>query len=123
MKLVAGQMARRPIIAVIDDLLATKFHGQDYPLYQFIFKHSWDLLNDDSKRVLVSMSTFAPGIGGNEDAVLAVSSISATDFHKAIDSLVLMSLVDMIGLSRSQRYALHPLTHYFVLSDIVKKWG
>ncbi len=123
MKLVAGQMARRPIAAVVDDLLAAKFKGPDYPLYQFVFKHSWDLLDNDAKRVLVSMSTFAPNVGGNEEAVLAVSSVSTADFHKAMDSLILMSLVDIIRSTRSQRYSLHPLTHYFVLSDIVKKWG
>ena len=34
-----------------------------------------------------------------------------------------MSLVDKIGPAGWERFALHPLTQYFIRSDITKEWA
>lgn len=122
MKLVVGQMGRLPMAEVLDTLKAAKFEGQDYDFYRFIFKHSWDLLAMNAKKVLVAMSVFAPVIGGARDDVKEISAVEETAFQPAIDQLVLMSLVDPLGTLEQRRYAIHQLTNYFILSDIVKKW-
>jgi hypothetical protein len=40
-----------------------------------------------------------------------------------MDQLVTLSLVDKIGLVGRERFALHPLTQYFIKSDITKEWA
>lgn len=122
MKLVVGQMNRLPMAEVLDTLKAAQFEGQDYDFYRFIFKHSWDLLALDAKKVLVAMSVFAPVIGGARNDVKEVSAVEEAAFQPAIDQLILMSLVDPLGTLEQRRYAIHQLTNYFILSDIVKKW-
>jgi hypothetical protein len=123
MKLVIGQMSRLPMRRVISVLQEPRFAGQDYSFYRFVFRHSWDMLTFDSRKVLVSMSAFSPAIGGTEEAIQIVSRVEEADFHEALDELVLMSLLDPAGDLTDRRYTIHQLTNYFILSDIVKKWG
>lgn len=122
MKLVIGQMVALKMSVVLRTLKQAKMHNQDYEFYRFIFKHSWDLLDSNAKKVLIAMRRFAPVIGGTEEAVMAVSAMEETSFHSALKQLVSMSLIDPLGSIEYRRYSLHPLTKYFILSDIVKKW-
>jgi hypothetical protein len=55
--------------------------------------------------------------------VFQVSEVDEDAFYPAMDELVTMSLVDFGGELGQRRYALHQLTYYFILSDIVKMWG
>jgi hypothetical protein len=123
MRLVVGQLSRQPLELVVKDLEEALFEGQDYPFYRFVFKHSWALLTLGAKKVLVSMSVFAPAVGGPVQMVRQVSKADEAVFYSAMDELVRMSLVDFGGELGRRRYALHQLTHNFILSDIVKKWG
>ena len=63
MKLVIGQMSRQPMDVVLNELKAARFSGQDYAFYRFVFKHSWEMLDLNAKKILVSMSVFPPGAG------------------------------------------------------------
>ncbi len=123
MKLVVGQLSRQPLEPVLHALREASFQGQDYEFYRFVFRHSWDLLSLGAKKVLVSMSVFDPTTGGPVQVVLQVSRVDEVAFYPAMDELVTMSLVDFGGQLGNRRYALHQLTHYFILSDIVKQWG
>jgi hypothetical protein len=123
MKLVVGQLRRQPLEAVLDSLKAASAHGQHYEFYRFVFKYSWDLLSPEAKRILVSMATFDPTSGGTVHMMLQVSRVAEAAFYPALDDLVTMSLVDYGGAFGQPRYNLHPLTHTFVMSDIVKMWG
>jgi hypothetical protein len=123
MKLVVGQLSRQPLEPVLKGLQAASFEGQDYEFYRFVFKHSWDMLPLEAKKVLVSMSVFDPAAGGPVQMVLQVSKVDEDAFYPAMDELVTMSLVDFGGEMGQRRYVLHQLTYYFILSDIVKMWG
>jgi hypothetical protein len=123
LKLVVGQLSRQPLEPVLRGLKEASFEGQDYEFYRFVFKHSWDLLSLEAKEVLVSMSVFDPAAGGPVQMVLQVSKADEDAFYPAMDELVAMSLADFGGELGHRRYVLHQLTHYFILSDIVKKWG
>ncbi len=123
MKLVVGQLSRQPLEVVLHYLKAASFDGQDYEFYRFVYKHSWDMLSLEPKQTLVSMSVFDPETGGSVDMVRQVSKIEEAAFFQAMDVLINMSLVDFVGPLRRRRYVLNQLTHNFILSDIVKKWG
>jgi hypothetical protein len=108
---------------VLQSLKAVTAEGQDYEFYRFVFKHSWSLLTPPACQALVSMSVFDPATGGQSQLVFQVSRLNEMTFYRAMDELIAMSLVDYSGGLGRQRYTLHPLTYYFILSDIVKKWS
>ena len=85
--------------------------------------HRWDLLEVETRQVLVSMSVFDLANGSTEQALRQVSQVEPNVVQPALDQLILLSLVDVLGDLGERRYTLHPLTHYFILSDIVKKWS
>ncbi len=123
MKLVVGQMSRQPMEFVLKSLKQASTHGQDYEFYRFVYFYSWEMLPEEGKKALVDMSVFPPLSGGALTDVEAISQLESSLFWTAIGQLVLMSLVDKIGVAGKERFALHPLTHYFVLSDITGEWG
>lgn len=123
MKLVIGQMYWLPMADVLRILADAKFEEQDRDFYRFVFKHSWELLSLNAQKVLVSMSAFAVEEGGTGTSILRVSRVEAPEFTPALKLLIFMSLVDPSQNLQEKRYTIHQLTHYFILSDIVKKWG
>jgi nucleoside-triphosphatase THEP1 len=123
LKLVVGQVSRQPMDVVLKALKEASAQGQDYEFYRFIYWHSWNLLDEPGQMALVDMSVFPPVNGGAHADVEAVSQLEASRFWPAIDQLVTMSLVDKTGALGQERYALHPLTHYFILADITEEWA
>ncbi len=123
MKLVIGQVSRWPLERVLSNLRAAKFAGPNYDFYRFIFKHSWDMLSIEAKQTLVSMAVFDLANGCTETSLGPVCNLPPDILQLALDHLILLSLVDTFGDLTARRYTLHSLTHYFILSDIVKKWS
>lgn len=124
MKLVIGQMSRQPMEAVLDILKQASFKSQDYPFYRFVYQQSWEILDMNARMALVDMSVFPPITGGAVDDVQAVSQVEDPNaFWSAMDQLVTLSLVDKTGAAGLERFALHPLTQYFIRSDITKEWA
>ncbi len=123
MKLVVGQVSRWPLEQVLNNLKAAQFAGPNYDFYRFIFKQSWDMLATEAQQVLVSMAVFDLANGSSATALRQVSRVAPEAVQPALDQLILLSLVDGLGDLAARRYTLHPLTHYFILSDIVKKWS
>lgn len=128
LKLVVGQLVRLPLETVLGQLREVRLPERgasedDYVrFYKFIFFPSWELLSDDGKKLLISMSHFAPGIGGTLEAVKATSDLADEVLTRSIDELWRFSFLET-GESptlKQVRYYLHALTQYFVLSDIVQ---
>jgi len=128
LKLVVGQLVHLPLETVLAQLREVQLpEGEadedDYVrFYKFIFFPSWQLLSNDGKKLLISMSHFAPGVGGTFEAVKATSGLDEDVLTRCVDELWRLSFLE-VGDSPSLkqvRYYLHALTQYFVLSDIVK---
>jgi len=128
LKLVVGQLGHLPLETVLGQLRdirmpeTEKDEDDYYRFYKFIFFPSWRLLSDDGKKLLISMSHFAPGVGGTLEAVKATSDLADEVLTRSIDELWRLSFLE-VGESPSLkkvRYYLHALTQYFVLSDIVQ---
>jgi hypothetical protein len=123
LKLVVGQLSRQPMRVVLTALREASSKGQDYEFYRFVYQHTWSLLDDRVRMALVDMSVFPPIEGGALQDVESVSQLDPADFWPAMDQLVAMSLVDKVGAIGHERFALHPLTQYFILADITQEWG
>jgi hypothetical protein len=126
-KLVVGQLSRLPLDTVLAQLRSVRMsehdRDDDYVLfYKEIFMRSWTLLAKDSQSLLIAMAHFAPGVGGTLDAIKSTSLLAEKALTPSIDELWRMSFLE-VGETpplNTVRYFLHPLTQYFVLSDIVK---
>lgn len=125
-KLIVGQLQHLPLEQVLSSLKEVRRKmGEDEDeyvnFYKGIFWNSWNLLSGDAKRLLISMAVFAPGIGGTFDAIEKTSGLDRDILGQKIDELWRLSFLE-IGQStlRNPRYYLHPLTQYFVVSDIVR---
>jgi len=116
-KLVVGQIDRRPLTRVLADLQAAR--GSAVGLYTFIYRRSWDMLSDAGQALLLNMPHLPPA-GGDRDDLLAVSGLTEPELAAAIDELVDLSLLNFGGLEES-RYSIHRLTHHFVLSELVQR--
>ncbi len=123
MKLVVGQISRQPMDVVLATLKQAASKGQDYDFYRFVYRYTWDMLEENAHMALVDLSVFPPMIGGTLADVEAVGQLEASNFWPAMDQLIITSLVDKIGAAGQERFMLHPLTHYFILSDITQEWG
>lgn len=127
MKLVVGQLQHLPLESVLRSLQEVQIDGEetdesDYiRFYKSIFWNSWQLLNETAQRLLVSMAVFAPGIGGTLNAIQETSNLDQTILPGAVEELWRFSFLETGESSlRNSRYYLHPLTQYFVVSDIVQ---
>ncbi len=122
MRLIVGQVSRQPLDTVLDNLEHASAIGQDYEFYRFIYQKSWEMLDKNARMVLVAMSIFPPVTGAVASKVKTLSLIAPDEFNQAIDQLVMLSLVDIVGFAGKERFALHPLTQYFIKSDITNEW-
>ncbi len=128
LKLVVGQVEHLPLKVVLTQLQQVRVpehaSAEDdyYRFYKAIFFPSWHLLSKDGKGLLISMSHFAPSVGGTFEAVKATSDLAEQVLTPCIDELWRLSFLE-VGDSanlKKVRYYLHALTQYFVLSDIVQ---
>lgn len=127
MKLIVGQLQHLPLETVLQSLQEVQISGEetdesDYiRFYKSIFWNSWRLLDETAQRLLVSMAVFAPGIGGTLEAIQGTSNLAQAVLPGAIEELWRFSFLETGESSlRHSRYYLHPLTQYFVVSDIVQ---
>ncbi|MEZ4834111.1 MAG: hypothetical protein R2873_19370 [Caldilineaceae bacterium] len=86
------------------------------------------MLSGESRGLLLALANFVSHTGGTYSALKAVSAIAEPLFAQSIDQLWRLSFVEtdkgaadyVTGGLDEKRYALHPLTRYFVLSEIVR---
>ena len=129
MKLILGHLFHLPLPTVLDHLKnvrpidSRKDNDEYVTLYRHIFFPSWELVEHQARRLLVSMAHFAPGVGDEMDIVQEISGIDDKDVVKAVEQLWLASLleVDESSTLPRVRYYLHALTQNFVLSDIINR--
>ncbi len=119
-KLVVGQARYLPVERVLDRLRSGA--GRQYEdLYRFIYWRSWEMLDEDARRVLLAMPALAPS-GAYWENLQAATGLSDHRLDAAIERLVEMSLLQVAGGSET-RYTIHQLTYTFILSELLGKWG
>lgn len=126
LKLIAGQLGYMPLEAVLKLIREVKpvqpaYTDEYVSLYRNIFLPSWKLLSNSAQQVLVSMAHFSPDAGGTLDAIIFISGFSEMEVIRYINELWTLSLIEVSESSSLNDvvYYLHPLTQYFVLSDVV----
>lgn len=83
-------------------------------IFKYMFAHSWNLLTDVSKRILMSMPIFAATV--SRGALKATVNINSVEFDEALGQLVELGLVEsnLEVSEEKQRFSIHSLTRAFV---------
>ncbi len=128
LKFIVGQLGHLPLRAILRRLKETdaahisSSRADEYLLlYKNIFLPSWQLLSDDSRKLLISIALLSPDAGGSLDAIKFISNLPEPTLLRCINELWSLSFVEVSEASTLEEtfYYLHPLTQNFVLADIV----
>ncbi len=103
-------------------MLSRRAGGQT-PLYDYLFRDSWKILDPVAQKTLIYMRTSPDGI--NLDELQGCKKIgTAEQITDAINELVKLALVEVRHLDeRSAVYAIHPLTYNFLTTDLPRLWS
>lgn len=87
-------------------------------IFENMFAHSWSLLTDVSKRILLSMPIFAATV--SRGALEAAVNIYSFEFDEALGQLVELGLVEpnLELIEEKQRFGIHPLTRAFIVREM-----
>ncbi|MBN1919601.1 MAG: hypothetical protein JW892_00025 [Anaerolineae bacterium] len=120
LKLLAAQLGRLPLVQILEGLHNARGMASE-TLYNFIYRHTWDLLQDPARQLLLNMLLTSPQ--GEDFAWLqATSGLSAPQMDTAIKQLQEYSLLLISGSLQQPLYQLHRLTTTFLQTDILSQW-
>ncbi|NJN55055.1 MAG: hypothetical protein HC804_10035, partial [Anaerolineae bacterium] len=112
-KLVIGQLRFHSLPRV----LARITEGQTdsgIGLFDYIYQEAWDSLDNTSQTTLIAL-THAGDSGFPLEHLIEVTGLSPSTVERAVEELILLSLVDLRGSLFDRRYSLHRLTEMFLL--------
>ena len=116
LKLVIGQIAHLSLPQVLENLREAQGKSVD-DLYTFIYWQAWHMLNETAQQVLLVMPLAQ---GGTINQLLALGGLDLSDLLHAIQQLVSLSLVQVIGGLEERRYTIHRLTETFLLKEAIQ---
>jgi hypothetical protein len=118
LKLLVGQMHTLSLPRVVDAL--REAYGQKIEeLYRFIYWRSWQLLDNESRKVLAIMPLVAES-GGGLAQIAALSEVPEEQLAEPLNQLVTLCLVNVLGTLEARRYGIHRLTETFLLNEVLK---
>ena len=105
-----------PFNSVVDELFQASQIVEE--VFDYIFSEAWKLFDEKTRQVLLTMPLFVTTAG--REALSAVSGVDGFDYHKAIEQLVGMSLLEATEALdlEQQRYQMHPLTQSFARKEL-----
>lgn len=91
--------------------------------YRHIFMKTWQLLTDEDEKLLIGLAQFDTAEGIRFELIENMPQLAPGQIAAGIQYLWRLSLIEVQEQSNSKEllYYLHPLTRYFVISDIVKR--
>jgi hypothetical protein len=119
LRLVVGQLHIHALPAILHDLASVNSRKVE-SLYTFIYRRAWDNLDEPARRLFLAMP-LTDSHGGDLDFLTSVSALGDGDLRHALDTLVMLNLVDARGELHHRLYTIHSLTRTF-LQEQVAKW-
>lgn len=113
LKLIVGQLRVYSLTQVLDRFARGAAERQE-GLFDYIYTEIWESLSDPNKHALLGLSQ-AGESGFTFDHLLGVSGLARSVLSRALEELILLSLVDVGGNLVERRYRLHRLTELFLL--------
>ena len=93
--------------------------------YRHIFMQTWQLLNVEDEKLLIGLAQFDPAESIRYELIENMPQLAPEQIAAGIQYLWRLSLIEVQEQTHSKElvYFLHPLTRYFVFSDILKQKG
>ena len=121
LRLVTGQLHLLALPQVVENLREARGKRAE-ELYRFIYWDAWQRLPGDAREVLTLMPLFAED-GADLAAISRVSDLPHDLLLQALEYVVKLSLVNVVGDLHHRRYSLHRLTETFLLKEVIKWQG
>ena len=119
LKITAGLMQWMPLEKIIGDL--AKGQGDAAIIYQKIFWYTWETLSRESRLLLQAMSLTGAVSGASAAQMQEASGLAEESFWRAVDELLLRSMLEVRGPINDRRYGIHRLTETFIETEIVDR--
>ena len=120
LKLASAQMGSLPVDHILKGLREAHQKGPE-SLYTYIYRQTWQLLEDSAKKLLLSMLMVSPD-GESLDWIQIMSALPSGEFDQALAQLLDYSLLEVGGKLDMPYYRLHRLTVTFLQTDILSTW-
>ncbi len=115
--LIVGLTHVHPLHVILDDLRGA-YSKKVKNLYHYIYRQSWDNLDEATREVFIQLSAIRPG-GAEMDDLLYLSDLSADELTDVLDLLGHLNLIQTMGELDKRVYSLHNLTRAFLLEQVV----
>ncbi len=119
LKLLAGQLAQLPLGHVLRNLERAGGQAARH-LYDYVYRESWNALDDAARRLLVSMLLIAP-TGADCEYLAQISGLTDDALDDALTELADLALAQVSGPVETPLYSLHPFTATFLRAQVVRK--
>ncbi len=119
LKLAAAQFGFVPAKDIISQLRLGEEKSQN--MYYYIYRQAWMLLNEQGKKLLLSMLLVSPD-GEDREWICDMGELSIAEFNEGLTQLKRLSLIEFSGSVEIPRYRIHRLTISFLRTDILKGW-
>ena len=120
LKLASAQMGSLPVDHILEGLRQAHQKGPE-SLYTYIYRQTWQLLENSAKKLLLSMLMVSPD-GESLDWIQIMSALPSGEFDQALAQLLDYSLLEVGGKLDTPYYRLHRLTVTFLQTDILSTW-
>ncbi|MFP4395710.1 MAG: NB-ARC domain-containing protein [Anaerolineales bacterium] len=121
LKLIAAQLGRLPLSHILDNLRAAHSATTE-ALYTFIYRHTWMLLDESSRQLLMNMLLVSPE-GENIEWLGLISALPQDRLARALRQLQEFSLLQVTGSLEHPFYRLHRLTVTFLETEMLARWA
>jgi len=122
LKLIAAQIYDLSEEYALGRLLQVSPGRSARALYTYIYKQTWKNLQENSRRLLLSMLLVAPS-GDSLEWLQTNSGLSADEFEEAFTQLLDFSLVEINRVQASPVFYLHRITQTFLKTNILQEWS
>lgn len=120
LKLIVGQMDDRDdLTQVIEELQRARVNESFEHFFRFLYEAIWIRLSADARRVLVKMAILPANTGVEKAFIQELSRLTKEALDRALIQLLHFNLTERLFRGHDPWYALHSMTQYFVLGDIV----
>lgn len=117
-RLVVGQTHLASLPTILADLTEARGLPAEN-LFNYIYRRSWDCLDDLARYALLAMPLANPR-GDDLEGIAEVSDLAIGDLRTALNKLLTLNLVDSHGGLYERRYTIHSMTRTFLLGQVAK---
>lgn len=118
LRLVTGQTHLYSLESVLQDLKSAEGKSIEN-MYAFIYRRAWERLEPTTKQIFLLMPLAKPG-GESLEFLAKICRAQVGEVCRAMNTLVLLNLVDVCGPHDERRYSIHSLTRTFLHEEIAK---